>query len=71
MKHIRILEESGLLLTEKQGRTRSLYQNVAPIQLIYDRWTDEYGQFWAGHLVDLKYRVESQVAKDEKGREKN
>lgn len=59
MKHLRILEEAGLLITEKQGRTRLLYHNLIPIQLIYDRWTDEYSAFWAGHVTDLKYRVES------------
>ncbi len=68
MKHLRILEEAGLLISEKQGRTRLLYHNLMPIQLIYDRWTDEYSAFWAGHMADLKYRVES--ASDDKKREK-
>ncbi len=58
MKHLRILEEADLLITEKQGRSRLLYQNLIPIQLIYDRWTDEYSAFWPGHVADLKYRVE-------------
>ncbi len=59
MKHLRILETAGLLITEKQGRTRLLYHNLIPIQLVYDRWTDEYSAFWAGHITDLKYRVET------------
>lgn len=58
MKHLKLLYDSELILTEKQGRTRRLYLNVVPIQLIYDRWTDEYGAFWGGHLADLKYKVE-------------
>lgn len=58
MKHLKMLYDSELVLTERQGRTRHLYLNVVPIQLIYDRWTDEYGAFWGGHLADLKYKVE-------------
>lgn len=64
MKHLRILEDAGLLITEKHGRSRHLYQNLMPIQLIYDRWTDEYSGFWAGHLADLKYRVENPYNKE-------
>ena len=58
MKHLRVLEDADLLITEKHGRSRLLYQNLVPIQLIYDRWTDDYSAFWAGHVADLKYRVE-------------
>ena len=64
MKHLRILYDAELLLTEKQGRQRSLFLNVMPIQLIYDRWTDEYAAFWAGHLADLKYRIETKEEGD-------
>ena len=60
MKHLRILEEAQLLVSEKSGRNRRLYRNLVPIQLIYDRWTDEYSGFWAGQLADLKYRVEGE-----------
>jgi predicted transcriptional regulator len=58
MKHLRILERARLLISEKRGRNRALYRNLVPIQLVYDRWTDEYSAFWAGQLADLKYRVE-------------
>ncbi len=68
MKHLRLLEEASLLITEKQGRSRLLYQNLVPIQLIYDRWTSDYAAFWAGHLADLKYRVESLNEKGEQAR---
>lgn len=60
MKHLRILEEAGLLISEKIGRSRHYYQNLVPIQMIYDRWTDEYAGFWSGHLADLKYRLEKE-----------
>jgi len=66
MKHLRVLEEAGLLVSEKHGRVRRLYRNLMPIQLIYDRWTDEYSAFWAGHMADLKYRVEGKATFESK-----
>ena len=59
MKHLRVLEKAGLLISEKQGRTRRLYFNAIPIQIIYDRWTSEYSALWASKLTRLKYSVES------------
>jgi DNA-binding transcriptional ArsR family regulator len=59
MKHINVLEQANLVISEKAGRTRQLYFNVAPIQMIYDRWTDEYSQYWAGQMTGIKYRAES------------
>ena len=59
MKHLNVLEEAGLLISEKEGRTRRLYFNATPIQMIHERWTTEYSAFWAGSLTQLKYRLES------------
>jgi DNA-binding transcriptional ArsR family regulator len=59
MKHLRVLEEAGLIHSEKQGRTRKLYFNCVPIQLIHERWTTEYSAMWARRLTKVKYRVES------------
>ena len=59
MKHLRVLVEAGLLLSEKEGRNRKLYFNCVPIQLIYDRWTTEYSALWASRLTEVKYRVEA------------
>jgi DNA-binding transcriptional ArsR family regulator len=58
MKHLRVLEEAGLVTSRKEGRSRRLYFNAVPIQMIYDRWTTEYSALWARRLTDLKYRVE-------------
>jgi predicted transcriptional regulator len=58
MHHLRQLEASGLLVSLKQGRTRQLFHNPVPIQLIHDRWTTEYGGFWASKMADVKYAVE-------------
>ncbi len=59
MKHLNVLEEAGLLISEKKGRIRRLYFNAVPIQMIYDRWTSEYSALWAGKLTRLKYSVEN------------
>ena len=66
MKHLTALETAGLVLSEKHGRTRKLFFNPVPIQQIYDRWTDDYSSFWAGHLADIQTRVETRAAKGDK-----
>lgn len=58
LKHINLLEEAGLLVSERVGRERPLYINLAPLQLIQERWSNQYGRFWAGRLTKLKYAVE-------------
>ena len=68
LKHLRVLEEAGLLISEKQGRERRLRFNVLPIQMIHDRWSDEYSGFWAGALADLKYRMEKKQARASRAR---
>lgn len=59
MKHINILEQANLVISEKPGRTRQLYFNAAPIQMIYDRWTDQYSGYWAGQMTRIKYLAET------------
>lgn len=59
MKHLRVLEDAELIVSRKEGRTRELYFNSVPIQLIYDRWTTEYSAFWASQVTDLKFLAES------------
>ena len=59
MKHLKILERSNLVVSERKGRSRALYFNAVPIQMIYDRWTTEYSALWAERATRIKYRVES------------
>jgi len=59
MKNIGVLEDAGLLITEKSGRVRSLHFNAASIQLIYDRWTTEYSSYWGTQVTDLKFKSEA------------
>jgi DNA-binding transcriptional ArsR family regulator len=58
LKHINVLEQAGLLLSDKLGRERLLQFNAAPLQLIHERWSDQYRSFWTGRLTRLKYAVE-------------
>jgi DNA-binding transcriptional ArsR family regulator len=64
MHHLRLLENSGLVISLKEGRTRQLFHNPVPIQLIYDRWTTEYGSFWASKMADVKYAVEQSTTNE-------
>jgi DNA-binding transcriptional ArsR family regulator len=61
LKHLRVLQRADLIVSEKKGRKRTLYFNVVPIQLIYDRWATELSAHWAGTLADIKYRVEGEA----------
>ena len=63
MKHLAVLETAGLLISEKDGRTRRLYFNAAPIQMIHDRWTTEYSAYWAGEMIRIKYLAEAHDSK--------
>lgn len=46
MKHLAVLEAARLIVSQKDGRTRRLYFNAAPIRMIHDRWTDDYSGYW-------------------------
>jgi len=59
MKHLAVLEAAHLIVSEKDGRTRRLYFNAAPIQMIHDRWTTEYSAYWAGQMTRIKYLAEA------------
>ena len=63
-----VVRAAGLVISEKEGRTRRLWFNPVPIQQIYDRWTSQYGSFWAERVTDVKGRVE---ARARKGRRKS
>ena len=59
MKHLGVLAEANLVISQKVGRERLLYFNPVPIQMIYERWTSEFSVYWAGKLTRLKYRLEN------------
>ena len=62
MNHLSVLERAGLVISEKDGRTRRLYMNLMPIQEIYDRWTDTYSAYWAGRASFIKHVAEAAAA---------
>ncbi|MAD73481.1 MAG: transcriptional regulator [Rheinheimera sp.] len=70
MKHLQVLLDANLVIAEKRGRERPLYLNSVPLQLIHERWSDQYRDFWAGQLTRLKYAVESNSADTTKVRKK-
>lgn len=70
MNHIAVLEEAGLVVSEKDGRVRRLYLNAAPIQMINDRWLDDFSGHWARKLTGIKYAAEAAFQKSKKGQGK-
>src|SRR5918911_2044094 len=59
MKHLRVLEEAGLVVTRRQGREKLHYLNPMPIRLVHDRWVSKYRAPFAAALSDLKSRLEA------------
>jgi DNA-binding transcriptional ArsR family regulator len=59
MKHLRILEEAGLVVTRKAGREKLHFLNPVPIRQIHDRWIDKYTEHHVTALLDLKNDLES------------
>jgi DNA-binding transcriptional ArsR family regulator len=58
MKHLKILEDAGLITTQKQGRAKFHYLNSLPIQQVYDRWVGKFSRPWSRFLIDLKDSLE-------------
>ena len=58
MKHLKLLEEAGLVVTRKRGREKLHYLNPVPIRLIQDRWVSKYAEPWAAGLAGLKTQLE-------------
>ena len=61
MKHLRVLEEAGLVMARKQGREKLHYLNPVPIRLVHDRWVSKYAEPWAARLSRLKTDLEDRT----------
>lgn len=59
MKHLKVLEEAGLVITRRSGREKLHFLNPVPIRLIHDRWIDKYMENRVAALTELKARLES------------
>jgi DNA-binding transcriptional ArsR family regulator len=58
MKHLRVLEQAGLISTRKVGRSKQHFLNPVPIRLIHDRWIDKYTEHRVSALAELKTQLE-------------
>jgi uncharacterized protein YndB with AHSA1/START domain len=63
MKHLKLLEEAGLVVTRRRGREKLHFLNPVPIRLVHDRWVSKYAEPWAAALSGLKTRLESSMEK--------
>jgi DNA-binding transcriptional ArsR family regulator len=61
MKHLRVLEEAGLVTTRKNGREKLHFLNPVPIRLVHDRWVSKYAEPWAATLSGLKRELEEEA----------
>ncbi|GIF15300.1 ArsR/SmtB family transcription factor [Actinoplanes teichomyceticus] len=59
-KHLRVLEEAGLVVTRRSGREKLHYLNPVPIRQIHDRWIDKYTEHQITTLIDLKHTLEEE-----------
>ncbi len=58
MKHLRVLEDAGLVVARRSGREKLHFLNPIPIQEIHERWIDKYRARHASALIDLKTQLE-------------
>jgi uncharacterized protein YndB with AHSA1/START domain len=63
MKHLKQLEEAGLVVTKRRGREKLHFLNPVPIRLVHDRWVSKYAEPWAAALSGLKTRLENPMEK--------
>ncbi|MBB5894818.1 ArsR/SmtB family transcription factor [Kutzneria kofuensis] len=59
-KHLKVLEEAGLVVTRRVGREKLHHLNAVPIRLIHDRWIDKYTEPRLAALTELKAQLESE-----------
>jgi uncharacterized protein YndB with AHSA1/START domain len=61
MKHLKVLEEAGLVVAKKRGREKLHFLNAVPIRLVHDRWVSKYAEPWAATLSALKTTIEENL----------
>ena len=60
MKHLKVLEEAGLVITKRRGREKLHFLNPVPIRLVHDRWVSKFAEPWAATLSELKTNLEEE-----------
>src|SRR5947208_14451269 len=63
MKHLKVLEEAGLVVSRKRGREKLHFLNPVTIRLVHDRWVSKYAEPWAAGLSELTERLERTMEK--------
>jgi uncharacterized protein YndB with AHSA1/START domain len=63
MKHLKVLEDAGLVVTKRRGREKLHFLNPVPIRLVHDRWVSKYAEPWVAGLSDLKTELEKTMEK--------
>ena len=58
-KHLRLLEDAGLVITKRRGREKLHFLNPMPIRLVHDRWVNKYTEGWVAGLANLKHDLET------------
>ena len=58
MKHLRVLEDAHLVVTERAGRRKLHHLNRVPIREIHDRWISRYAEPIVAGLLALRDRAE-------------
>ena len=61
MKHLKVLEDAGLVVSRKRGREKLHFLNPVPIRLVHDRWVSKYAEPWAAGLTGLKRKLEEET----------
>ncbi len=59
MKHLKVLEDAGLVITHRSGREKQHFLNAVPIREVHDRWIDKYTEPGLSALADLKAELEN------------
>ena len=55
------LEDAGLVVSRRAGRSKLHFLNPLPIRLIHDRWIDKYTERQVSALAKLKSDLEEQA----------
>lgn len=58
MKHLTVLEQAQLVVTQRVGRTKRHYLNPVPIRELHERWISRFAEPLAVAMVGLRHAVE-------------
>src|SRR4029079_10066223 len=61
MKHLRVLEAAGLVVSRRRGREKLHFLNAVPLVLVHDAWVSKHAEPLVATLSDLKHRLENET----------